>query len=55
MGLKYSTINNDEIKVSDDDLKKYYDEHLYMFKTEPFVDIDFVVFDILPSKNDLAK
>lgn len=55
MGLTYSTVNNDEIKVSNDDLKKYYDEHLYMFKTEPFVDIDFVVFDILPSKNDLAK
>ncbi|HQM78512.1 MAG TPA: SurA N-terminal domain-containing protein [Bacteroidales bacterium] len=55
MGLKYSTIDNDEIKVSDEDLKKYYDEHLYMFKTDPFVDIDFVVFDILPSKKDLAK
>lgn len=55
MGLRYSGINNDEIKVSDEELKNYYDEHLYMFKTDPFVDIDFVVFDILPSKKDLDK
>jgi peptidyl-prolyl cis-trans isomerase D len=55
MGLRYSEIDNNDIKVSDEELKKYYDEHLYMFKTDPFVDIDFVVFDIVPSKKDMDK
>jgi len=55
LGLKYSTISDNEIQLSETDLKKYYEEHLYMFQTDPFVDIDYVIFDVLPSASDMKK
>ena len=42
------------IKVSDSEIKKYYDDHKKMFKQNASRDIDYVVFEVKPSKADIA-
>lgn len=54
-GIKYQTISDSAIAVTDDDYKKYYDEHSYEFEQENSRDIDYVVFEVLPSQADLDK
>jgi peptidyl-prolyl cis-trans isomerase D len=54
--LPYTDINDKEAAVTEDDLKKAYDEHKQEFNLdEPIRAIDFVVFDILPSADDMKK
>lgn len=53
-GIKYQTISDSAITVNDDDMKKYYEEHKYEFEQENARDLDYVIFDVLPSKEDLA-
>lgn len=54
-GIKYQTISDSAVTVTDDDMKKYYEEHKHEFEQENARDIDYVVFDVLPSKEDLAQ
>ncbi len=55
IGIKYQTISDSTIKVTDADFEKYYEDHKYQFKQEESVDIDYVVFDVQPSAADLKK
>ena len=49
----YSTIKDDDVNVSIEDLKAYYNEHLYLFENvENSRDLDYVVFDVIPSSGD---
>jgi peptidyl-prolyl cis-trans isomerase D len=49
----YKSIPDEDIKITDDDLKKYYDEHQYMFEeAKASRDIEYVVFDVIPSAED---
>ncbi len=50
IGVKYQTISDSIIKVSDDDFKKFYDEHKNEYKQENARDLDYVIFEVLPSK-----
>jgi len=51
----YKEIADEEINVSDADMKTYYDEHQYMFMVdERSRDIEYIVFDVLPSAEDTA-
>lgn len=53
-GLRYSDINDSTITVTDDEIKKYYESHKYDFVyEEDFASIDFVVFDVKPSAEDM--
>lgn len=47
-----NTIPDSEIKVSNEDLKKYYDEHADEFKIENQRKIKYVIFNRLPSQGD---
>ncbi len=47
-----NTIPDNDIKISDDDLKKYYDEHAEEFKIENQRKIKYVTFNRLPSQGD---
>ncbi len=50
----YKLIDDKTIKLTDDDYKKWYEDHKYMFEQpEEVRDIDFVVFDIVPTPADL--
>ena len=42
------------IVVSDNDIKKYYDNHKKFFKQQASRDIEYVVFEVVPSDSDIA-
>ncbi len=51
----YKEIPDESIKISEADLKAYYDDHQYMFIEEnKSRDIEYVVFDVIPSAEDTA-
>ncbi len=52
--LPYSNVTNEEVKLDDKDYQAYYDEHKQEYRVrEEMRDIDMVLFDILPSQQDL--
>ncbi len=53
--VDYNTIKDESIKLTDADYQKYYDEHKAEFEQEDSRDIDYVVFDIQPSKIDMEQ
>lgn len=55
VAVKYSTIPDSIIKITDNDYKKYYDENINRYKEKESRDIDYVVFDVEPSKIDRAQ
>jgi peptidyl-prolyl cis-trans isomerase D len=52
MGVNYSTLSDSTIKVDDKDYQAFYDEHKNEFEQEASRDIDYVMFEVLPSKDD---
>lgn len=53
--LPYTLIPDDQAKVTDDEIKKYMEAHKAMFQVkEASRGIEFVAFDIIPSKEDSA-
>ncbi len=51
----YKDIADEDMKVTDSDIKKYYDNHQYMFiEAKPSRDIEYVVFNVIPSAEDTA-
>ena len=48
----FNTISDSTIKVSDAELKAYYDENLYKFDQEAERILEYVVYDVIPSKED---
>jgi len=52
----YNTIKDEEITVTDKDLQAYYDKHKKRFvEDQENRDIEYVVFDIVPSESDIAE
>ncbi len=51
---KYTSIPDSTIKVSKDDLKAYYDKHKKQWEQTASRDIEYVVFNIVPSNEDRA-
>jgi len=53
ISVKYNSIPDTDVKITDDDIKKYYDEHKYEYQQdEPSRDLEYVVYDVLPSAKD---
>jgi peptidyl-prolyl cis-trans isomerase D len=51
---RYSEIGDSAVKITTSDLKKYYNDHKYLFEQTPSRDIEYVTFDIVPSKQDYS-
>ncbi|MBR4584406.1 MAG: peptidylprolyl isomerase [Bacteroidales bacterium] len=52
----YNSIKDEEITVSDKDLQAYYDKHKKRFvEDQDNRDIEYVVFDIVPSESDIEE
>lgn len=49
---RYTDVSDSSIKVSSSDLKAYYNDHKYLYEQTPSRDIEYVTFDIVPSKED---
>ena len=52
ISLKYNTISDSAIKIASSDLKKYYTDHKFLFDQSASRDIEYVSFDVVPSKID---
>lgn len=52
VGKALTTVADSTIKVTEADYKKYYDEHKRLFKQTDSREIEYVVFDALPSTDD---
>ncbi len=52
--LNYSSIPDVNVKVSDDELKAYYNTHKDEYKQEKSRSIEYVTFDVVPSEGDKA-
>lgn len=53
--LPYTSINDDQAKVSDDEILEYMKKNEKKYKAEPSRDIEFVLFENKPSKEDEAE
>lgn len=53
IGLRYETVPDSQIKLTDEDYQKYYDENKNRFEQEPSRDIDYVIYDVKPSVEDM--
>lgn len=51
----YESIPDSTVNVSDSEIRKYYDEHKKIFKQTAQRDIEYVLFDLLPSDEDYAE
>ncbi|NLN74656.1 MAG: hypothetical protein GX140_10515 [Bacteroidales bacterium] len=51
--VNYQNIPDEEFTLTDADYKAWYDEHKYFFKQEDAVDVEYVIFDIRPTEEDL--
>jgi len=49
---KYSSISDSTIKVTEEELKKYYEEHKNEYKQEESRSIEYITFDVVPSNDD---
>jgi len=50
--LAYSTISDNDVKISDSELKDYYSKHKDEFKQEKSRKIEYITFEVLPSAAD---
>ncbi|MDD5570551.1 MAG: peptidylprolyl isomerase [Bacteroidales bacterium] len=55
VALKYTDVNDNAVKLSDDDVKKYYEEHKNEYEQESSCNIEYVVFEVLTSDEDTKK
>jgi peptidyl-prolyl cis-trans isomerase D len=53
VALDYSLVSDSVAKITDKDYQAYYDEHKNEFEQEASRDIDYVMFEIQPSKEDI--
>lgn len=54
--VPYTTVNDNEVKISDADIQDYMKKHAAMYTIdEPVRSIDYISFDVMPSQADSAK
>jgi peptidyl-prolyl cis-trans isomerase D len=51
-GLQYNTLSDSAVKYDDRDLKSYFNKNKDEFKHEASSDIEFVLFDVIPTRKD---
>ena len=53
---RYTSVSDSAVKISDDDIKAYYNAHQNEYKiSEPSRKIEYVSFDVMPSKTDYEE
>jgi len=53
ISLPYTELSDEEIAVNDADLNAYYESHKELFKQDKAVDIEYVVFSVDPTQEDI--
>lgn len=52
VGVRFNTIADSMVTVTDNDLKTYYDKYKFNYKQEESRDIEYVIFEVRPSAKD---
>jgi peptidyl-prolyl cis-trans isomerase D len=55
VGSRFNSIADTLVKVTEQDLRKYYDKYKYNYEQEASRDIDYVIFSVRPSAEDRNK
>jgi peptidyl-prolyl cis-trans isomerase D len=55
LAVRYQTIPDDEVEISEKEVKRYYEDNKFRYKQEASRAIDYVIFDIQPSDEDRRK
>jgi len=55
ISLKYSSIPDEEVTLTDKDYKDFYEKHKHEYDQEESRWLDYVVFDVIPSPADVAE
>lgn len=55
VALRYADVPDDQVEVSDRDLRRYYDDHVEDFEREASYSIEYVAFDKAPTAADSAR
>lgn len=51
----YSSITDSTVKVTEQDMLKYYNEHLHKYKQEASLKLEYVIFDLKPTQPDFDE
>lgn len=52
VAVRYTTIKDEEVTLTDKDYEAYYEKNKHTYEQEPSRDIDYVIFEVLPSAED---
>ena len=52
VSIPFSSINDTDITVTDNELRNYYSDHKLEYQQESSKDVDFVVYNVIPSEED---
>ncbi len=52
VGVRFASIDDELVTVTDSDYRKFYEENKHLYERQASRDIEYVVFDILPSVED---
>ena len=55
VAVRYANIPDSTVTITDADIKAYYNENKYQFETNERRDIEYVVFEVKPSEEDIQK
>ncbi len=54
VAVKYTTVKDEDVTLTDKDYQAYYDKNKQSYEQEASRDIDYVIFEVLPSADDRA-
>jgi len=52
VAIRYTTLKDEDVVLTDKDYKVYYEKNKQLYEQEPSRDIDYVIFEVLPSAED---
>jgi peptidyl-prolyl cis-trans isomerase D len=52
VAVRYTSIKDEEVTLTDKDYEAYYEKNKHTYEQEPTRDIDYVIFEVLPSAED---
>jgi peptidyl-prolyl cis-trans isomerase D len=52
VAIRYTTLKDEDVVLTDKDYEAYYEKNKHLYEQEPSRDIDYVIFEVLPSAED---
>lgn len=52
VAIRYTTLKDEDVVLTDKDYEAYYEKNKHLYEQEPSRDMDYVIFEVLPSAED---